>query len=71
MTYKMVTKIIDKILKPFLLERMSQEQFGFLYNRKILEDIEVSHECRYSSKFKKTSSFILKMDLTKDYDKVD
>ena len=35
MIYKIIAKVITLMIKPILSEIISEEQFGFLYNRKI------------------------------------
>ena len=69
--YKLVTKIIALRLKSFLSERISIEQYGFVSNRQILEVIGVTQKCVHSTKLRCMKSLILKMDLSKAYDKVD
>ena len=52
-------------------EKISKEQYGFLKNNKIMEAIGITREFFHSAKSKKMKSSILKMDLSKYYDKVD
>ena len=69
--YKVVTKIISNINEPFFKKSISMEHFGFLYNHQILNVVGVDQECMHSIKIKNIQSFILMMDLIKDYDRVD
>jgi hypothetical protein len=68
--YKLNSKIIANIIKPFLSHFMSKEQFGFLENRHIMEAIGLAQEGLHSIKTKKMKDLILKMDLVKAYDRV-
>ena len=69
--YKLISKIIIGRFKPKLVECLSQEQFGFLNKRQILDAIEVSLDCLHSIKTKKILSMVLKVDLNKSYFKMD
>ena len=67
----MVSKIIADRLKAVLVRVVSAEQFGFLPGWQILDVVDIVQENLYLIKMKKTSSFILKLDLEKAYDKID
>lgn len=69
--YKLVAKVIGKCIKPFLAKFISLEQFGFLFNRQILDAVGIAQEGMYSIKVKKLSAFILKLDLVKASDRLD
>ena len=71
LVYKLVTKIIVMRLKLKLFEVLSKEQCGFLKNRQILEAIGISQEFMHSAKVKKMRPLLMKIDLAKEYDKVD
>ena len=42
MIYKIIAKVIALRIKPILSEIISEEQFGFLYNRKIHDVVSVA-----------------------------
>jgi hypothetical protein len=63
-------KIISRRLKPFLSKTISQEQFGFLEGRQIHEAIGVAQETLHSMKTRKTKGVVVKIDLSKAYDRV-
>jgi hypothetical protein len=68
--YKLISKVIDNRPKPFLSSSISNEQFGFLFNRQILDAIGSPQEVLHSIKTKNIPSFILQLDPKKVYDKV-
>jgi hypothetical protein len=68
--YKVVEKIIARRLKPIISEAISKEQFGFMEGRHIHEAIWVAQEGLHSLKTKKLKGIVVKMDLSKDYDRV-
>jgi hypothetical protein len=68
--YKVVAKVISRRLKDLLSEKVSKEQFGFLEGRKIHEAIGVAQEGLHNVKIKKAKGVILKIDLSKAYDRV-
>lgn len=70
LVYKLIIKIAAIIIKPVLLKFMSNEQFGFLDNREIMEVIRVAQEGLHNIKLKKMKSLVLKLDLIKAYDRV-
>jgi hypothetical protein len=57
-------------LKPLLSKSISKEQFVFLERRQIHEAIGVAQEGLHSLKTKKSKGAILKIDLSKDFDRV-
>ena len=69
--YKLIAKIIVGRLKPFLDLGISQEQFGFLKDRQISEPIGIVQEVLHSIKTKNLCAFVLKLDLSKAFDRVD
>ena len=69
--YKLIAKVIAGRLKPFLDQGISQEQFGFLKDRQITEPIGIVQEVLHSVKIKNSCAFVLKLDLTKAFDRVD
>lgn len=69
--YKVISKIILNIINPVLSRCMCSEQFGFLDGRQILDAIASAQETLHSIKIQKINSLILKIDLIKEYDRVD
>jgi len=68
LVYKVISKAITNMIKPFLSRFLSEEQLGFLGGRQIQDAIGTAHECIHSIKKKKQKSLILKLDLQKSYD---
>jgi len=68
--YKIVSKFIAKRLKVILSEHITEEQFGFLEGRQIHEAIGVAQEGLHSLKMRNMKGAVLKIDLSKAYDKV-
>ena len=68
--YKVVSKVIARRLKSILSEHITTKQFGFLEGRQIHESIRVSQEGLHNMKTKNIKGAILKIDLSKAYDKV-
>ena len=70
LVYKIISKIIALRLKPHLNTHISQEQFGFLKNRRIVEPIGITQEILHTVKTKNKCALILKLDLVKAFDRV-
>ena len=68
--YKPISKITALRLKPFLDSSISYQQFGFLNNRQIIEPIAIAQEVLHTVKIHKRSALILKLDLSKAFDRV-
>jgi hypothetical protein len=68
--YKIISKIISRRIKGILSKSISQEQFGFLEGRQIHEAIGVSQEAMHNIKTQKLKGAVLKIDLSKAYDRV-
>jgi hypothetical protein len=68
--YKIIAKIIARRLNPILSNTISKEQFGFLQGCQIHEAIGVAQEGLHSLKTSKSRGAILKIDLSKDFDRV-
>jgi mannosylglycoprotein endo-beta-mannosidase len=66
--YKIITKIIAKHIKPILSRTLSEEQFGFLKGRQIIDAIGTAQECINNIREKTLQVMILKIDLKKSYD---
>jgi hypothetical protein len=54
-----------------LSEIIGEEQFGFLINRKIHDEVILSQEVLHSANRSKEKIALLKLDLSKAYDMVD
>jgi len=68
--YKIIAKIISKRIKRILSKSVSAEQFGFLEGRQIHEAIGVAQEGIHSMKTLKLEGVVVKIDLSKAYDRV-
>jgi hypothetical protein len=68
--YKIIAKVIARRLKPLLSSSISKEQFGFLEGRQIHEAIGVAQEGLHSLRTTKAKGTILKIDLSKAFDRV-
>jgi hypothetical protein len=68
--YKLISKVIAHRLKPLMSEFIGEEQFGFLHNRQIHDAVTVAQETLHSVKQRKLKATLLKLDLTKAYDRV-
>lgn len=68
--YKIIAKSIAKRIKKLLSKSILRERFGFLEGRQIHESIWISQEGLQNIKLNKLKAMILKMYLSKEYDKV-
>eukprot|EP00253_Pinus_taeda_P011982 PITA_11982 len=68
--YKMITSLIAKRLKPLLGNLISAEQTGFVEGRQILDGLVVTQEVIHSLKVKKQKGMMIKLDLSKAYDRL-
>jgi hypothetical protein len=68
--YKIISKVIARILKRVLSKQISSEQFGFLEGRKIHEAVGIAQEGLHSIKVRNQRSMVIKVDLSKAYDRV-
>jgi len=68
--YKIMENVMDRRIKGVLSTLISKEKFKFLEGRQIHEAIRVAHEWIHSMKTKKLKGEILKIDLSKAYDRV-
>jgi hypothetical protein len=57
-------------MKELLSKTISQEQFGFLALRQIHEAVGVAQEVFHTIKTKKIQDMVIKVDLSKAYDRV-
>ena len=67
----MILKIIANYIKRGLLEGMTKEQFGFLFNGQILDADGTAQEVLHFIKIGKFLALVLILDLMKAYDRVD
>ena len=70
MNYKVIAKTIAQRLKSISIMFITEEQFGFLFNRKIHDVVSLAQEAMNSIQKDKQSTFALKVDLSKAYDRV-
>jgi hypothetical protein len=68
--YKIVAKVIACRIKKVLSVSVSKEKFGFLEGRQIHEAIGVAQEGLHSIKTKKLKGAVLKINLSKAFDRV-
>eukprot|EP00253_Pinus_taeda_P004657 PITA_04657 len=68
--YKIIAKVIAVRLVPILSRNVSMEQSGFLDGRQIHEAIRVAQEVLHTIKQKKKKGVVLKIDLSKAYDRI-
>lgn len=68
--YKIITTLIAKRLKPMLDKLISPEQTGFVEGRQILDGLVVTQEVIHSLKMKKMKGMMIKLDLSKAYDRL-
>eukprot|EP00253_Pinus_taeda_P028798 PITA_28798 len=64
-----MAKILDNRLKPILSTHISPEQFAFLQQRQIHEAIGTAQELLHSVQSKNLKGMILKVDLSKAFDR--
>eukprot|EP00253_Pinus_taeda_P023228 PITA_23228 len=68
--YKIITSMMAKRLKPLLDKLISAEQTGFVEGRQILDGLVVNQEVIHSLKVKKQKGMMIKLDLSKAYDRL-
>eukprot|EP00253_Pinus_taeda_P028889 PITA_28889 len=68
--YKVISKVIANGLKPLLPLLISLEKSGYVEGRQILDNIILLHEIIHSLQHSKQASMILKLDLSKAFDKL-
>jgi hypothetical protein len=69
--YKIISKVLTLRLLKILLIIISPHQSGFVPGRQILDSIMAVHEVIHSLEKGKREGFLLKLDLSKAYDRVD
>jgi len=67
--YKIIANIIANHLKPILSRHISSEKFAFLQHRQIHEAIATARELLHTMQTKKKKGMILKVDLSKAFDR--
>ena len=68
--YKILTKIIANRLKPLLPFIISNEQTGYVEGRQIMDSVILSNEVIHTLKTSKTPGMLIKLDLSKAFDRV-
>eukprot|EP00253_Pinus_taeda_P004952 PITA_04952 len=68
--YKIITKIIANRIRPILSTHITPQQFSFLENRQIHEAIGSAQEALHTIWSKHLKSILLKIDLSKAFDRV-
>eukprot|EP00253_Pinus_taeda_P033781 PITA_33781 len=68
--YKIITFMMAKRLKPLLDKLISAEQTGFVEGRQILDGLVVTQEVIHSLKVKKQKGMMIKLDLSKAYNRL-
>ena len=68
--YKIISKIIANRLRPILSKHIAPQQFSFLEDRQIHEAIGSAQEALHSIWSKHLKSILLKIDLSKAFDRV-
>jgi hypothetical protein len=68
--YKIVFKVLARRLKRILSDKILSEHFRFLEGRQIHKAIGVAQEALHNIKSRKLKSVVLKINLSKDYDRV-
>ena len=69
-TYKIISKVVANRLKPLLPLLISPEKYGYVEGCQILNGIILAHEITHSLKNSKTLGMLLKLDLSKAFDKL-
>eukprot|EP00253_Pinus_taeda_P031502 PITA_31502 len=68
--YKIISKVIANRLKPLLPMIISPKQSGYVEGRQIMDGIILTHEIIHSLKSSKQAGMLLKLDLSKAFDKL-
>jgi hypothetical protein len=68
--YKNISNVIALRIKPILPFIISKEQFGYVKGRKIMDSVILVHEIIHSLKITRTPGMLLKLDLSKYFDKL-
>jgi len=68
--YKLISKVLANRLKPLLPLLISPEQIGYAEGHQIMDDMILSNEVIHSLKLLRKPGMILKLDLSKSFDKL-
>ena len=68
--FTIIAKTIANRLKPLLSSLISKEQSGYVEGRQILDGIIISHEIIHLLKTTKKFGMLIKLDLSKAFDKL-
>lgn len=68
--YKLISKVLANRLKPLLPLLISPEQTGYVEGRQIMDGMILSNEVIHSLKLLKKPGMIIKLDLSKAFDKL-
>lgn len=66
---KLITKVLANRLKPLLPRLISKEQTGYVEGQQIVDNIILTQELIHSLKLNKTPTMLIKLDMSKDFDK--
>ena len=69
--YKIISKVLTLRIMTLLPHIISRQQNGFVPGRQIVDSIITVHENIHSLSVSKNVGFLLKLDLSKAYDRVD
>jgi hypothetical protein len=67
--YKIITKVVANRLKPILTHVISKEQARYVEGRQIMDNVILAHEVIHSLKTSRTPGMLIKLDLSKAFDK--
>ncbi len=68
--YKIISKVVANRLKPLLPSLVSVEQYGYVEDRQILDNIIQAHEVVHSLTSNRKACMIMQFDIAKAYDKL-
>jgi hypothetical protein len=68
--HKIISKIIANGLKPIMNRITSTEQGGYIDGQQSLDEIIVAHETMHSLKITKNPSMLIKLDMSKAFDRL-
>lgn len=69
--YKIISKVMTNRLKPVMNTIISKEQMSFVPGRSILGGVIVAQEAIHTLQSMKRPSMLVKLDISKAYDKMD
>ena len=67
--YKIITKVVANGVKPIMTFIISKEQAGYMEGRQIMDTVILAHEVIHSLKSTKTPGILIKLDISKSFDK--